>query len=461
MDIDSLRAALAVSPDNIPLMQILAKALEDAFEINEAKELYERIILLAPEQVQAHLGLIRILDLRGETSLAVVRLDVLCEKHPQCAEAWMLRARIAMDEDDAAAAGKYYAKAVALNHALAEDGLMKQILQAGGSIEGEEPKRRKITHDGSEVDDDASCSGGTYDDAMARELDLELRVKNTAVFADVGGMEAVKEQIKMKIIFPLQNPALFASYGKKAGGGVLLYGPPGCGKTLMARATAGEIGANFFAIGIHHILNMYIGESENKLHKIFELARRNTPAVLFFDEMDALAADRRDMRQSAGRHLINQFLQELDGAIDHNDNILILGATNAPWHVDNAFLRPGRFDRIIFVPPPDAVAREEICRIHAQGRPISSWDEKDLAKRTEGLSGADIKAVFDGATEVALTEAMRKGSVVPITGKMLAQSAKEVRPSTRKWFESAKNYALYSNQGGMYDEILVHLGIKK
>jgi len=337
---------------------------------------------------------------------------------------------------------------------------MKQILNAGGSISGEEARRRKVTHDGSEVYDDEDC-GGTMDDVLSRELDLEFRVKHTARFADVGGMEAVKEQIRMKIIFPLQNPALFASYGKKAGGGVLLYGPPGCGKTLMARATAGEIGANFFAIGIHHILNMYIGESENKLHQIFELARRNVPAVLFFDEMDALAADRRDMRQSAGRHLINQFLQELDGAIDNNDNILILGATNAPWHVDNAFLRPGRFDRIIFVPPPDAVAREEICRIHAQGRPISSWDEKDLAKRTEGLSGADIKAVFDTATEVALTEAMHKGAVVPITGKMLAQSAKDVKPSTRKWFESAKNYALYSNQGGMYDDILVHLGIKK
>ena len=460
MDIDSLRAAVAVSPDNIPLLQILAKALEDAFEINEAKDHYEKIIDLDPSQVHAQLGLIRILDLRGETSQAVVRLDVLCEKHPQCAEAWMLRARIAMDEDDASSAGKWYAKAVALNASTADENLMKQILSAGGSISGEEARRRKVTHDGSEVYDDEDCVG-TMDDVLSRELDLEFRVKNTSRFADVGGMETVKEQIRMKIIFPLQNPALFASYGKKAGGGVLLYGPPGCGKTLMARATAGEIGANFFAIGIHHILNMYIGESENKLHQIFELARRNVPAVLFFDEMDALAADRRDMRQSAGRHLINQFLQELDGAIDNNDNILILGATNAPWHVDNAFLRPGRFDRIIFVPPPDAVAREEICRIHAQGRPISTWDEKDLAKRTEGLSGADIKAVFDNATEVALTEAMRKGAVVPITGKMLAQSAKDVRPSTRKWFESAKNYALYSNQGGMYDEILVHLGIKK
>jgi SpoVK/Ycf46/Vps4 family AAA+-type ATPase len=460
MDIDSLRAAVAVSPDNIPLLQILAKALEDAFEINEAKNHYEKIIELDPSQVQAHLGLIRILDLRGETSQAVVRLDVLCEKHPQCADAWMLRARIAMDEEDAAAAGTWYAKAVALNSSIADENLMKQILNAGGSISGEEARRRKVTHDGSEIDDDDVC-GGTMDDVLSRELDLEFRVKNTSRFADVGGMEAVKEQIRMKIIFPLQNPALFASYGKKAGGGVLLYGPPGCGKTLMARATAGEIGANFFAIGIHHILNMYIGESENKLHQIFELARRNVPAVLFFDEMDALAADRRDMRQSAGRHLINQFLQELDGAIDNNDNILILGATNAPWHVDNAFLRPGRFDRIIFVPPPDAVAREEICRIHAQGRPLSVWDEKDLAKRTEGLSGADIKAVFDNATEVALTEAMRKGAVVPITGKMLTQSAKDVKPSTRKWFESAKNYALYSNQGGMYDEILVHLGIKK
>jgi len=265
----------------------------------------------------------------------------------------------------------------------------------------------------------------------------------------------------MKIIHPLKNPDLFAAYGKKAGGGVLLYGPPGCGKTLMARATAGEINASFFCVGLHQVLDMYLGSSEQKLHSIFELARKAKPAVLFFDETDALAADRRDLRMSAGRNLINQFLSELDGANADNDGLLILGATNAPWHLDGAFLRPGRFDRIIFVPPPDTGAREEIVKILAKGKPLVDFDSADLAKRTDGFSGADLRAVFDMATEAALAEAMKKGSVVPVSGKMLAKAAKEVKPSTRKWFESAKNHALYANQSGLYDDVLVYLGLKK
>ena len=163
-------------------------------------------------------------------------------------------------------------------------------------------------------------------------------------FGKVGGMDAVKEDIRMKIFYPMENRELFEAYGKKAGGGVLLYGPPGCGKTLISRATAGEINANFLCVGLHQILDMWIGKSEEKLHEIFELARRNAPAVLFFDEVDALAADRKDMRTSAGRTLINQFLAELDSESAENEGVLVLGATNAPWHLDSAFLRPGRFD---------------------------------------------------------------------------------------------------------------------
>jgi SpoVK/Ycf46/Vps4 family AAA+-type ATPase len=214
-------------------------------------------------------------------------------------------------------------------------------------------------------------------------------------------------------------------------------------------------------VGLHQVLDMYIGESESKLHKIFELARKAAPSVLFFDEIDALAADRRDMRQSAGRGLINQFLAELDGAQAENDGVLVLGATNAPWHVDGAFMRPGRFDRLIFVPPPDREARAEIAGIHGRQKPLVGFDPAAIAKRTEGFSGADLRAVFDQATEAALNEAMKKGTVVPITGKMLEKAAKEVKPSTRKWFESAKNYALYANQSGFYDDVLTYLGLKK
>ncbi len=455
MDLEALKAALAASPDNLPLLMLVGKMHEDRFELDEARACFDRVVALQPDHGEALVAIARILDLSGESSEAAVRLESLCARQPKLAAAWLLRARIALDEGDAPAARGFYDTAVGLDRSVADDELLQSILKAGGS------RKVAMSASGTPVEEDDENPFGGMDAVAARELDLEFRVTSDIGFPDVGGMEKVKDDIRMKIIHPLKNPGLFAAYGKKAGGGVLLYGPPGCGKTLMARATAGEINASFFCVGLHQVLDMYLGASEQKLHAIFELARKAQPAVLFFDETDALAADRRDLRSSAGRNLINQFLSELDGAQAANDGLLVLGATNAPWHLDSAFLRPGRFDRIIFVPPPDTAAREEIVKIHAKGKPLADFDAADLAKRTEGFSGADLKAVFDQATELALAEAMKKGNVVPVSGKMLAKAAKEVKPSTRKWFESAKNHALYANQSGFYDDVLVYLGLKK
>ena len=170
-----------------------------------------------------------------------------------------------------------------------------------------------------------------------------------------------------------------------------VYCPPGCGKTHLARATAGEIQAEFISVGLNDILDMWIGNSEKNFHQLFDRARRNQPCVLFFDEVDALAASRADLRQSSGKQLINQFLTELDGVQHSNQEVLILAATNAPWHLDTAFRRPGRFDRILLVPPPDAAARATILRIICQGKPLADIDYQFLAQKTEGCSGADLK----------------------------------------------------------------------
>jgi SpoVK/Ycf46/Vps4 family AAA+-type ATPase len=245
------------------------------------------------------------------------------------------------------------------------------------------------------------------------------------------------------------------------GGGILLYGPPGCGKTYMAKATAGQVNARFINVGLNDILDMWIGSSEKNLHQIFEVARNNTPCVLFFDEIDALGASRSDMKQSSGRHLINQFLQELDGIANNNEGILILGATNAPWHLDPAFRRPGRFDRIIFVPPPDDAARELILKLKLKNKPTDSIDYSLLSKKLENFSGADIEAVIDIAIEAKLESAFEDGIPKPITTRDLLNAGKKHKASTQEWFASAKNFALFANDTGLYDDILLHLKIKK
>lgn len=276
-------------------------------------------------------------------------------------------------------------------------------------------------------------------------------------FSQVGGMENVKEEIRIKIIQPLTNPDLFKAFGKKAGGGILMYGPPGCGKTYLSRATAGEIDSKFLSIGIEEIMDMWLGGSEKNLHEKFEVARQNSPCVLFFDEIDALGSKRNDLRQSAGRNVINQFLKEMDGIDAQNEGLLILGATNSPWHMDSAFLRPGRFDRIIFVPPPDEEAREKILKLQLADKPVREIDYRKIAQKTNDFSGADIKMLVDLVVEDKLRVSMKTGKVEPIATKDLLGTCKKVRPSTKEWFNTARNYALYSNVSGIYDDIKDYL----
>ena len=167
------------------------------------------------------------------------------------------------------------------------------------------------------------------------------------------------------------------------------------------------------------------------------------------------------MKQSAGRHLINQFLAELDGLEADNDGLLVLGATNAPWHLDPAFRRPGRFDRIIFVSPPDQESREAILKVKLENKPSQNVDYKELSKVTQDYSGADIEAVIDIAIEGKLQEAFTSGIPAPMTTKDLKSAIKRHKATTLEWFNTAKNYALYANDSGLYDDILKYLKIKK
>lgn len=293
------------------------------------------------------------------------------------------------------------------------------------------------------------------------DLDHRFLQKPKINFNDVGGMESVKKEIELKIIKPLLHPELYKAYGKKVGGGILLYGPPGCGKTFIAKATAGQVNAKFINVSLNDILDMWIGNSEKNLHEIFQLARQNTPCVLFIDEIDALGASRSDMKQSGGRHLINQFLQELDGIDSTNENILIIGATNTPWNLDPAFRRPGRFDRIVFVPPPDVITRESILKLKLNNKPTAKIDVQSIAKKAENYSGADIDAIVDIAIEQKLESSFIDGIPKPLETSDLLVALKKHKPSTQEWFATAKNFALFANDSGLYDEILTYMKIKK
>jgi transitional endoplasmic reticulum ATPase len=293
---------------------------------------------------------------------------------------------------------------------------------------------------------------------VARDGELVDFEEPRLTFSDVGGLDELKKRLDRSFLQPLRKPGLFQRFGKKVGGGLLMYGPPGCGKTFLARALSGEIGARLMVIGLSDVMDMYIGESERKLHEIFQNARRNAPAVLFFDEVDALGRRRSQLRESAGRNIVNQFLNEMDGAQSSNEGVFVLGATNQPWDVDPAMRRPGRFDRTVFVPPPDAEARLRILELKLVGRPSApSTNLRSIAAQTSGFSGADLQALVDEATELAIAASLESDHDVPISDSMLREALGTLKASTRQWFDSARNYAVYSNEGGAWDDLLDYL----
>ncbi|MGW1085823.1 ATP-binding protein [Streptomyces sp. NPDC002596] len=298
---------------------------------------------------------------------------------------------------------------------------------------------------------------GTPGDATTWEVDTP----GSVTLADVGGMHEIKERLEAAFLAPMRNPELGRLYGKSLRGGLLMYGPPGCGKTFIARAVAGELGASFMSVSINDVLDMWMGNSERNMHEVFETARRQAPCVLFLDEVDALGAKRSRMHHGGMRNTVNQLLTELDGVDGANEGVFVLAATNVPWDVDIALRRPGRLDRTLLVLPPDAPAREAILRYHLRDRPIESVDLGKLVKVTEDLSGADLAHLCESASERALLDSTRTGTVRMINMKDLLAAAKEVRPSTDPWFASARNVAMFANEGGMYDELLAYLKRKR
>jgi SpoVK/Ycf46/Vps4 family AAA+-type ATPase len=279
------------------------------------------------------------------------------------------------------------------------------------------------------------------------------RERPKITFKDIGGMEEVIERIRMNIIYPFKNPEIFRKFNKKPGGGILMYGPPGCGKTHIARATAGECGAVFIPIAITDILSKWLGESERHLHEFFETARRRSPAVIFIDEIDAIGVSRGDAGASMAP-IVNVLLTEMDGISASNDNLMVLAATNTPWRVDSALRRPGRFDRVLFVPPPDAPARKAIFNICLRDLPAESIDVEKLARAADRFSGADIRAAVQNASEKAIMEEMRTGRAGKLTQHYLIDAIKETRASTGEWLETAKSYATYANRTGLYDDLV-------
>jgi AAA+ superfamily predicted ATPase len=397
--VDALRAALEAAPGDSVLRVMLAEALAAEGRRAEALEEYELV---------SGTG-----DLGGPAALAA--------------------AELALDLGRFETAGR----------------LLDVALEAG-EIEGAAELQRRLGG--------RAGSGGLEDPCPGEETTLpQLDDHERIDFAAVGGLDDVKKAVTRLIILPYQRPELYITYGRGSGGGVLMYGPPGCGKTMVARATAGECGLPFVNVRIERVLDPHFGVSEQNLHAAFEDARSSAPCVLFLDELDAIGFARRKHVGSAGRPLVDQLLQELDAIGSDNRDVLVLAATNAPWDVDEALKRPGRFDRMLFVPPPDEPARLRILESLLEDRPVADLDLARLARDTPLCSGADLRAVVERAVDDVIEEAIETGGAPPLTMRHLERARKAVRPSTVEWLTTARNYVEFANEGGRFDDVRAFL----
>lgn len=432
--IEALRRTLQAEPGNGPLWLHLAELLSAANRVDEAILALRTAGEIEEVRHTASRRLIPLLRGCGSLDEALIRAEALL-KRGEDAE---LRAELQKIQE-----------AREMREEAAEQSAVHPTV--GPTME---PGARQARDEGSDPTiPPASVSGDELNDTeWANQFDWgDLRI----TLKDVVGLEDVRRQINLKVLAPYRNPEIYQAFQRKAGGGLLLYGPPGCGKTFIARATAGELGARFLSIGIHEILDKYWGESERAIHALFERARAESPTVLFFDEFDALGSTRTRGDSTFFKSLVDQLLQEMDGFGGDRGEVLVFAATNMPWEVDPAFRRPGRFDRILLVPPPDKKAREELIRRKLKDVPGGeSINTRAAAKRTELFTGADLVNLCELAAESSLERSLGDGRVHAMTQADFDRAIEECRSSAVEWLEIARNHAKFSNEGGRYDELV-------
>ncbi len=295
--------------------------------------------------------------------------------------------------------------------------------------------RRKPAERSSAAPEQSTESGSDAADWIVKE-------KPSIRFSDVAGLEDVKEEIRLKMIYPFAHADLAKKFDIRAGGGILLYGPPGTGKTMLAKATAGELDATFFRISPADVLSKWVGEAEQNIKKLFDAAAEEPRAVIFIDEIEALIPARRDEGSSVMQRVVPQILQGMEG-FDKRKNapVLFLGATNVPWQLDPAVLRPGRFDEKIYIPLPDLPARVRLLELYLGKRPIGDdVDFASLARQLDGYSGADIKYICDRAALLPFLRAVAGSKEAPeisrlVVEQVIAETPRSVTQAMVKRFD--------------------------
>ncbi|MFH1125870.1 MAG: AAA family ATPase [Candidatus Altiarchaeota archaeon] len=409
-------------------------------EFDKAIEHYNKALEIRPDLLETYFNRGLAYTRKGFYDKAIEDLTKVIELNPNLAEAYYTRGLVYEYKQDYNQAIVEYNKALEVDPNYSKADSQRKVAEskrtsiasgaaAPGAYGYGAPTPQAMT----------PGAGGEGGEGLTKFKVMEKPKMN---FKDVAGLEKIKEKIFEYIVYPLKDPVLAKKYGKEAGGGVIFYGPPGTGKTFIAKAAAGECQASFISIKMSDIVDMYAGNTEKNLHNAFETARKNKPCILFFDELDGIAGKREGMDQSFEKRSINQFLMEMDGVEYTNEGILVVGATNAPWDVDAALRRAGRFSKTIYFPEPDKKTRLTIAKLNLKNRPVDpKINIGRIARMTEGYSSADLKQLVDAAASIPWKEALKSGKERVITFndfKKASSGEDSVKSSLPAWYGSVK-----------------------
>lgn len=305
----------------------------------------------------------------------------------------------------------------------------QRLIDIAKELEGKE-KVQRVKGAKAQSSKDAGVQSVPVDEEIETKADKWIVTNPPKTsFDDVAGLEDVKKVIALRVIYPLRHPQVTSRFRKKAGGGVLLCGPPGTGKTMIARAIACELDATFMSIRCSDIMSKWVGSAEKNIRELFSAARRYERCVIFMDETEAIVS-RRGGDSTVMNRVIPEFLSQVDGLEKRENMLLLLGATNRPWDMDEAALRPGRFDEIIYVPLPDEQARLKILESNLKDVPrAEDIDIGEVARRLEGYSGADIKGFIEAVTDLPYQRQIETGKEQVVTAEDIEKALQRVRPS--------------------------------